>query len=78
MTSEWIEMAQAGEMPPTVAAAAGKALAAVCFRRARDLDDLVLADMTADAYLAYDEETARLHQLRPDVRLKRGAVGSGN
>lgn len=76
-TAVLIRLAQAENLDSVVSTAAGRALAQICFRRGQDLDDLVLAEMTGDAYLAYDEEIARLQRLKPDVRMRRGIVGSG-
>jgi hypothetical protein len=56
-----LAVAQAPDERTEVSRAAGAALAAVYFRRGR-LDDAPLHDFSGDAYLAFDEEVARLQR----------------
>lgn len=72
-----IELATCSDAPPALAAAAGRSLAQICFRRSQDLDDLVAARMSGDAYVDYDSEIAQLQRMMPWSKMRRGTVGSG-
>jgi hypothetical protein len=64
------------EEEPEFAHAVGETLGEICFRRARDVDELVMADMTEGAYLGYDGAVARLLKAHPAVQMRRGGIGS--
>ena len=75
--TELIKVAQTAHVSSAVSAAAGVTLARVCFAEARGLDDLSMAEMTGDAYLAYDQELSRLLRKHPEVHLRRTARPDG-
>jgi len=72
-----INVAQDQTAPPDLAAAVGWSLAQICARRERDLDDLVLANLSENADRAYDGEIARLERQNPALKMRRGKIGSG-
>jgi hypothetical protein len=61
---------------PELAHAVGETLAGICFRRAQDIDDLLMADMSEGAYLGYDEAISRLLTAHPSTRMRHGRIGS--
>ncbi len=72
-----IELATRSDTPAAFAAAVGRSLGQICFRRSQDLDDLVVAGMSGDAYIEYDSEIARLQKVMPRRKMRWGIVGSG-
>jgi HEAT repeat protein len=75
--SALVRLATDDDLPAVLSPGAGRSLANICFRRAQDVDELVMAEMTAAAYEAYDAEIARLQRILPDRTMRRGIVGSG-
>ena len=71
-----LRVAQNPDAPVELLTAAGRALARICFRQGRDLDDVASADMTEEAFSSYDREIARLQHEQPHVRMQRGRIGS--
>lgn len=66
-----IRVAQRVDVPDALASAVGATLGRICFRRAQDVDELVMADFSGSAYIGYDKEVARLLRLAPDVKMRR-------
>lgn len=66
-----IRVAQRTDVPEALSSAVGASLGRICFRRAQDLDELVMADFNGPAYLGYDTEVARLLRLSPEVKMRR-------
>ncbi len=72
-----VELATCSDAPAAFAAAVGRSLGQICFRRSQGLDDLVVARMSGDAYIEYDSEIAQLQKMMPWSKMRRGTVGSG-
>lgn len=72
-----IALARDADAPADLQAMAGRSLAQICFRRARDLEEIIFASMTEASDDAYDAEMGRLQREHPDVRIARGIIGSG-
>lgn len=72
-----VALAKNADEPADLQATAGRSLARICFRRARDLEEIIFAFMTEASAEAYDTEMGRLQREQPGVRIARGVVGSG-
>ena len=66
-----IRVAQRLDVPDALASSVGATLGRICFRRAQDVDELVMADFSGPSYLAYDMEVGRLQRLDPSVKMRR-------
>jgi hypothetical protein len=66
-----IRVAQNPDVPEALSSAVGASLGRICFRRAQDVDELVMADFTGAAYISYDMEIGRLQRLAPNVKMRR-------
>ena len=72
-----IALAKDSSTPVEVQSASGRSLAQICFRRRRDLEEIISAFMTEASDEAYDTEMGLLLRAHPEVTLARGIVGSG-
>ncbi len=73
----FIALAKNARNPAALQEVVGRGLASICFRRERDLEEIIFALMTALSAEAYDTEMGRLQRAHPAVRIARGIVGSG-
>lgn len=68
-----VAVAQMHDTPAPLASAIGRSLGQISFRRSEELDDLVIAEVSSDAYIAYDDELARLLAASPQVKMRRAS-----